>query len=175
VTRWDLDKIEEGNICCWLLFISPISRFFLFPNPSKPLMLPGWCTLIRPNFIYSDQTSHFCTSLWAKPYWFTFDNLRRTVEVYCVPALCFRHLETEQMQWCLFSKSSQGRQGKRCIDVDFCTKAKSKMVLAAHACNPSYLGGWYWEDHSLRPAQANSSRSHLQNNQNKGPEVWLKG
>jgi hypothetical protein len=26
----------------------------------------------------------------------------------------------------------------------------------AHACNPSYLGGWGWEDWDLRPAGANS-------------------
>jgi hypothetical protein len=63
----------------------------------------------------------------------------------------------------------------------------------AHTCNPSYLGGWDWEDCSLRPAWANSKtpvstnswawchipvkiggswsrmawRPHLQNKQNK--------
>jgi hypothetical protein len=26
-----------------------------------------------------------------------------------------------------------------------------------HACNPSYLGGWHWENCGSRPAQANSS------------------
>jgi hypothetical protein len=35
-------------------------------------------------------------------------------------------------------------------------------VLVAPACNPTYLGGWDQEDHSLRPAHANSSRDpHL--------------
>jgi hypothetical protein len=29
-------------------------------------------------------------------------------------------------------------------------------VLVAHTCNPSYLGGWDWEDHNLRSVQANS-------------------
>jgi hypothetical protein len=38
----------------------------------------------------------------------------------------------------------------------------------AHAYNPSYLGGWNQEDHSSRPAWANSSQDpHLQNNQSK--------
>jgi hypothetical protein len=27
----------------------------------------------------------------------------------------------------------------------------------AHACNPSYLGGWNKEDHGSKPAWANSS------------------
>jgi hypothetical protein len=30
-------------------------------------------------------------------------------------------------------------------------------VMVAHACNPSYLGSWDLEDHSLRPTWANSS------------------
>jgi hypothetical protein len=29
-------------------------------------------------------------------------------------------------------------------------------VLMAHTCNPSYLGGWDWEDRGLRPTWANS-------------------
>jgi hypothetical protein len=29
-------------------------------------------------------------------------------------------------------------------------------ALVAHACNPSYLGGWEWEDHVSRPSQSNS-------------------
>jgi hypothetical protein len=39
----------------------------------------------------------------------------------------------------------------------------------AHTWNPSYLGGWNREDHSSRPAWANSSRDppHLQNNHSK--------
>jgi hypothetical protein len=27
----------------------------------------------------------------------------------------------------------------------------------AHACNPSYVGGWDWEDHGSKPAWAISS------------------
>jgi hypothetical protein len=30
-------------------------------------------------------------------------------------------------------------------------------MLAAHTCNPSYLGDWDQEDHGSRPAQTNSS------------------
>jgi hypothetical protein len=30
-------------------------------------------------------------------------------------------------------------------------------VLGAHTCNPSYLGGWDWENRSLSPGQGNSS------------------
>jgi hypothetical protein len=37
----------------------------------------------------------------------------------------------------------------------------------AHICNPSFLGGWDWEDHYLTPAQVEFSRPHLKNNQNK--------
>jgi hypothetical protein len=29
-------------------------------------------------------------------------------------------------------------------------------VLLAHACNPSYLGGWDWKYHGSRPVQRNS-------------------
>jgi hypothetical protein len=37
----------------------------------------------------------------------------------------------------------------------------------AHTCNPSYLGGWDQEDQDLRPARAEFTRPHLQNNQSK--------
>jgi hypothetical protein len=33
--------------------------------------------------------------------------------------------------------------------------------MVAHVCNPSYLGGWDWEDCSSRPAQANTSQDHI--------------
>jgi hypothetical protein len=39
-------------------------------------------------------------------------------------------------------------------------------VLVSHACNPSYLGGWDWEDCRSRPAQANSLRD---------PAKWTRG
>jgi hypothetical protein len=29
-------------------------------------------------------------------------------------------------------------------------------ALVAHSCNPSYLGGWDWEDCNLRPTRTNS-------------------
>jgi hypothetical protein len=32
----------------------------------------------------------------------------------------------------------------------------TSQVAAAHAYNHRYLGGWDWEDHSSRPAWANS-------------------
>jgi hypothetical protein len=32
------------------------------------------------------------------------------------------------------------------------------MAPMAHACNPSYLGGWDWEDRGSRPAPANNLR-----------------
>jgi hypothetical protein len=35
-------------------------------------------------------------------------------------------------------------------------------VPVAHICNPNYLGGWGWEDHSSRPAQTKKFvRHHL--------------
>jgi hypothetical protein len=43
-----------------------------------------------------------------------------------------------------------------------------------HTCNPSYLEGWDWEVHDLRPARANSLRDpHLQNKQSKMD--WIHG
>jgi hypothetical protein len=43
------------------------------------------------------------------------------------------------------------------------SNVKNKPVLVAHACNPSYLGGWDGEDHSSRPVQAkNLWDPHLQ-------------
>jgi hypothetical protein len=36
-------------------------------------------------------------------------------------------------------------------------------VLVAHTCNPSYSGGRDQEDHSLRPALANSSQDPISN------------
>jgi hypothetical protein len=48
-------------------------------------------------------------------------------------------------------------------------------VPVAVACNLSFLGGWDWEDCSLRQAQAKSLKTYLQNNQCiHGLEVWLK-
>jgi hypothetical protein len=48
-------------------------------------------------------------------------------------------------------------------------------VPEAHTCNPTYLWGWDWEDHSLRTARAISSRNpHFQNNHSNGLEAWLK-
>jgi hypothetical protein len=45
----------------------------------------------------------------------------------------------------------------------------------AYTCNPSYSGGRDQEDHSLRPAQANSSKDPISKNpaQKKAVE-WLK-
>jgi hypothetical protein len=34
-------------------------------------------------------------------------------------------------------------------------------VLEAHTCNPSYMGGWDWEDQSLRPTWGNSLRDPI--------------
>jgi hypothetical protein len=34
-------------------------------------------------------------------------------------------------------------------------------VPVTHACNPSYIGGSDQEDHSSKPAQANSSRGPI--------------
>jgi hypothetical protein len=38
---------------------------------------------------------------------------------------------------------------------------KSSQVLVAYACNPNYLGGRDQEDHSLKPAWANSSQDPI--------------
>jgi hypothetical protein len=48
--------------------------------------------------------------------------------------------------------------------------------LVAHACNPNYLGGRDQENHSLRPAQANSSGGPIWKNtqHKKGLVEWLK-
>jgi hypothetical protein len=35
------------------------------------------------------------------------------------------------------------------------------LVPVAHGCNPSYLGGWDWEDQCLRPTEANSSHDPI--------------
>jgi hypothetical protein len=35
-------------------------------------------------------------------------------------------------------------------------KAATNWALVAHACNPDYLRGWDWENHSLRPMGASS-------------------
>jgi hypothetical protein len=40
-------------------------------------------------------------------------------------------------------------------------KTKQKLLLVAHACNPSYSGGRDQEDCSLKPAWANSSRDPI--------------
>jgi hypothetical protein len=37
-------------------------------------------------------------------------------------------------------------------------KSKPSQALVAHAYNPSYLGGWDWEDCGLRPLKENSSQ-----------------
>jgi hypothetical protein len=34
-------------------------------------------------------------------------------------------------------------------------------MLVAHTCNPSYLGGRDYEDHSSKPAWANSSQDPI--------------
>jgi hypothetical protein len=46
----------------------------------------------------------------------------------------------------------------------------------AHACNPSYSGGRDQEDHSLKPAQANSSGDPISKNpsQKIGLVEWFK-
>jgi hypothetical protein len=36
-------------------------------------------------------------------------------------------------------------------------KRENSWVVAAHACNPSYLGGRDQKDHGLKSAQTNSS------------------
>jgi hypothetical protein len=44
----------------------------------------------------------------------------------------------------------------------------------AHACNPSYLGGWNLEDHGLRPAWANSTQDSISKN-NQSKMDWMCG
>jgi hypothetical protein len=45
---------------------------------------------------------------------------------------------------------------------------KLSQVPAAHACNPSYLEGWDWEDRSSEARMGKqSAKSPLQNNQSK--------
>jgi hypothetical protein len=48
-------------------------------------------------------------------------------------------------------------------------------VPVAHACNPSYSGGKDQEDHSSKPAQANSSKNPIlkKNQHKKGLAEWL--
>jgi hypothetical protein len=40
-------------------------------------------------------------------------------------------------------------------------KTATNQVLVAHTCNPSYSGGRDQEDHSLKPARANSSHDSI--------------
>jgi hypothetical protein len=48
-------------------------------------------------------------------------------------------------------------------------------TLVTHTCNPSYLGGSNQEDHSLKPAWANSSRDPISKIQHKKELAeWLK-
>jgi hypothetical protein len=59
----------------------------------------------------------------------------------------------------------EGRRKKRRLWVKM---EEISQPLVAPPCNPSYLGGWDWKDHSLRPAMTNSSRDpHLQNKHSK--------
>jgi hypothetical protein len=48
----------------------------------------------------------------------------------------------------------------------------------AHACNPSYSEGSDQEDHSLKPAQANTSRDPISEKKNPTTKIglveWLK-
>jgi hypothetical protein len=55
-------------------------------------------------------------------------------------------------------------------------KSEVSWVPVAHACNLSYTRGRDHEDHSLKPAQANSSvRPYLdKTHHNKGLVEWLK-
>jgi hypothetical protein len=47
--------------------------------------------------------------------------------------------------------------------------------MVAHACNSSYSGGVYQEDHNSRPAQANSSQDPISKTAEQNRlEVWLK-
>jgi hypothetical protein len=43
----------------------------------------------------------------------------------------------------------------------FCSTKELRLRAVSQACNTSYLKGWEWEDHSLRPAWANSSRDPI--------------
>jgi hypothetical protein len=43
-------------------------------------------------------------------------------------------------------------------------KQKHSQALVAHTCNPSYSGGRDQEDHSLKPARANSLRDPILKN-----------
>jgi hypothetical protein len=55
--------------------------------------------------------------------------------------------------------------------MDYWYNSKWCQALAAHACNPSYLGGWDWED---RDSRTNSLWDpNLQNNQSK--VEWRQG
>jgi hypothetical protein len=42
----------------------------------------------------------------------------------------------------------------------------------AHACNPSYLGGRYQKDHSLKPAQANGLWDPISKKPNTKQGLW---
>jgi hypothetical protein len=51
-----------------------------------------------------------------------------------------------------------------------------KLVLVAHACNPSYSGGRDQEDHGSKSAQVNSLQDHIskKTHHKKGQVEWLK-
>jgi hypothetical protein len=68
-------------------------------------------------------------------------------------------------------------------DLPIQSKDTVGQVLVAHICNPSYSGGRAQENHSLKPAPANSSRdtiskekkkTHKQKQHKKGLVEWLK-
>jgi hypothetical protein len=52
---------------------------------------------------------------------------------------------------------------------------KKQSMSCAHACDPSYLGGRDQEDHSSKPAQANSSQDPISKKPiiKKGTVEWL--
>jgi hypothetical protein len=60
-------------------------------------------------------------------------------------------------------------QGMEAREVEYqCRANKRGRCQVAYVCNPSCFGGWDWEDHSSRPAQAKWVLSlHLQNNHSK--------